>query len=165
MFEEKLNKLYSEIVNKISSMIPCEWESIHFEGEISDTGGCVYFFFNTKEKQDEYVYSLHIPKKFNVSKNIFNKLDDELFELTRELYNTFIENGQEPWVSVIIHYDNSGKFELKYNYIDWFEKGYTQTDLINYFKYKYLNINPSSETYLDEMKKMESFELKQTNGN
>ena len=165
MFEEKLNDLYGEIVGKMCSMIPCEYESIHFEGEMSDTGGSVRFFFNTKEKEDEYIDSLHIPKRFNVSKEIFNKLDDELYELTRELYNTFIENGQEAWHSVIMHYDKDGKFQLKYNYIDWFEKGYMQIDIINYFKYKYLNIIPSSESYLDKMKKMEKYELEQTNNN
>lgn len=157
MFEEKLNELYGKIVGQICDMIPVEYEDIYFEGRMSDGGGSVYFFFNTTESED-YIYSLRIPKTFDVNRNVFDKLDDELYELTRELYNTFIEDGQEAWSSVRMHYDKSGQFKLEYSYIDWFEKGYTNTDVINYFKYKYLNIIPSDEEYLDEMKKMESIE-------
>ena len=165
MFEEKLNDLYGEIVGKMCSMIPCEYENIHFLGRMSDDGGSVRFYFNTKEKDDEYIDSLDITEKFNVSEEIFNKLDDELYDLTRELYNTFVENGQEAWICVIMHYDKNGKFELEYNYIDWFEKGYTQMDIISYFEYKYLNIMPyGGERYLKVMKKMESIELEQANG-
>ncbi|HCY5735794.1 DUF600 family protein, partial [Staphylococcus aureus] len=28
IFEEKLNEMYNEIANKISSMIPVEWEKV-----------------------------------------------------------------------------------------------------------------------------------------
>ena len=166
MFEEELNDLYGQIVSKMCEMIPCEYESIHFNGDISEDGGRVFFFFNTKEEKDKYIYSLDIPNEFNVSEKVFYKLNDELFELTRKLNNVFIENGQEAWKSVTMHYNNSGKFELKYSYIDWFEQGYGILDRVNYFKYLYLNMMPyGGEKYLKKMKKMEKYELEHTEGN
>lgn len=158
MFEEKLNELYGEIIGKICDMIPIEYEDIHFEGRISDGGGNIYFYFNTIEMKDEFIYYLKIPKKYEVSKEIFFKLYSELFELSKKLYNTFIENGQAVWYSVRMHYNKNGQFKAEYNYIDWFEKGYTDVNIMDYFQYKYLNIIPSSESYLNEMKKMERIE-------
>ncbi|HDG6477391.1 TPA: DUF600 family protein, partial [Staphylococcus aureus] len=37
-FEEKLSEMYSEIANKISSMIPVEWEKVYAMAYIDDGG-------------------------------------------------------------------------------------------------------------------------------
>ncbi|HEA4030904.1 TPA: TIGR01741 family protein, partial [Staphylococcus aureus] len=42
-FEEKLNEMYNEISNKISSMIPVEWEKVYTMAYIDDGGGEVFF--------------------------------------------------------------------------------------------------------------------------
>ncbi|WP_410087803.1 immunity protein YezG family protein, partial [Staphylococcus aureus] len=39
IFEEKLNEMYNEIANKISSMIPVEWEKVYTMAYIDDGGG------------------------------------------------------------------------------------------------------------------------------
>ncbi|WP_399594428.1 immunity protein YezG family protein, partial [Staphylococcus aureus] len=36
IFEEKLNEMYNEIANKISSMIPVEWEKVYTMAYIDD---------------------------------------------------------------------------------------------------------------------------------
>ncbi|WP_373456056.1 immunity protein YezG family protein, partial [Staphylococcus aureus] len=38
-FEEKISKLYNEIANEISSMIPVEWEKVYTMAYIDDGGG------------------------------------------------------------------------------------------------------------------------------
>ncbi|WP_397610421.1 immunity protein YezG family protein, partial [Staphylococcus aureus] len=38
IFEEKLNEMYNEIANKISSMIPVEWEKVYTMAYIDDGG-------------------------------------------------------------------------------------------------------------------------------
>ncbi|MBJ4427746.1 DUF600 family protein [Salmonella enterica subsp. enterica serovar Kentucky] len=43
IFEEKLNEMYNEIANKISSMIPVEWEKVYTMAYIDDGGGEVFF--------------------------------------------------------------------------------------------------------------------------
>ncbi|KIT68179.1 QueA protein, partial [Staphylococcus aureus] len=42
-FEEKISKLYNEIANEISSMIPVEWEKVYTMAYIDDGGGEVFF--------------------------------------------------------------------------------------------------------------------------
>ncbi len=37
-FEEKLSQMYNEIANKISSMIPVEWEKVYTMAYIDDEG-------------------------------------------------------------------------------------------------------------------------------
>ena len=38
-FEEKLSEMYNEIANKISSMIPVEWEKVYTIAYVNDRGG------------------------------------------------------------------------------------------------------------------------------
>ncbi len=42
-FEEKLNEMYNEIANKISGMIPVEWEQVYTIAYVNDRGGEVIF--------------------------------------------------------------------------------------------------------------------------
>ena len=38
-FEEKLSEMYNEIANKISGMIPVEWEKVYVIAYVDDQGG------------------------------------------------------------------------------------------------------------------------------
>ncbi|HFD7754976.1 TPA: TIGR01741 family protein, partial [Staphylococcus aureus] len=51
-FEEKLSQMYNEIANKISSMIPVEWEKVYTMAYIDDGGGEVFFNY-TKPGSDD----------------------------------------------------------------------------------------------------------------
>ncbi|HDG3855367.1 TPA: TIGR01741 family protein, partial [Staphylococcus aureus] len=42
-FEEKLSQMYNEIANKISSMIPVEWEKVYTIAYVDGQGGEVIF--------------------------------------------------------------------------------------------------------------------------
>ncbi len=42
-FEEKLSEMYSEIANKISSMIPVEWEKVYAMAYIDEECGEVFY--------------------------------------------------------------------------------------------------------------------------
>ncbi|WP_181432232.1 TIGR01741 family protein, partial [Staphylococcus aureus] len=44
-FEEKLSQMYNEIANKISSMIPVEWEKVYTMAYIDDEGGEVFYYY------------------------------------------------------------------------------------------------------------------------
>ncbi|MEH6986098.1 immunity protein YezG family protein, partial [Priestia megaterium] len=43
-FENELHTLYRKITQKVSDMIPVEWGSFYFNGEVKDGEGGVYFF-------------------------------------------------------------------------------------------------------------------------
>ncbi|MBR9116549.1 TIGR01741 family protein, partial [Staphylococcus aureus] len=68
-FEEKLSEMYNEIANKISSMIPIDWEKVYVIAYVDDGGGQVIFYY-TKPDSDELNYYSDIPKDCNVSKDI-----------------------------------------------------------------------------------------------
>lgn len=42
-FEENLNNMYQEIANKISDMIPAEWEQVYTKAYIDEEGAEVFF--------------------------------------------------------------------------------------------------------------------------
>ncbi|HDH1207822.1 TPA: DUF600 family protein, partial [Staphylococcus aureus] len=41
-FEEKLSQMYNEIANKISSMIPVEWEKVYAMAYVNERSGEVF---------------------------------------------------------------------------------------------------------------------------
>ncbi|HHO1073609.1 TPA: TIGR01741 family protein, partial [Staphylococcus aureus] len=77
-FEEKLSEMYNEIANKISSMIPVEWEKVYTMAYIDDGGGEVFFNY-TKINSDELNYYMNISRDYNVSEEIFDDLWMELY--------------------------------------------------------------------------------------
>lgn len=145
MFEEKLNELYVKIAQHISDMIPTDWKEIYFEGRVVEGSGTTYFYFNTAQDENNFHYSLSIPDEFGVNKATFKQLSFKLFKLMKELKELFIKNDQEPWFSIIMYMNDEGKFEIKYNYINWYEGDFVPTDLVEYFKYKYLSIHPEDQ--------------------
>ncbi|MFA1038342.1 TIGR01741 family protein, partial [Staphylococcus aureus] len=60
-FEEKLSQMYNEIANKISSMIPVEWEKVYTIAYLDDEGGEVVFNY-TKPGSDEFNYYTDISR-------------------------------------------------------------------------------------------------------
>lgn len=85
-FEMKLNEMYQEIANKISDMIPAEWEQVYTIAYIGDEGGQVIFFY-TKPGSEELNYYTNIPKDYNVSREIFRDLWSNLYDEFKNLEN------------------------------------------------------------------------------
>ncbi len=157
-FELKLNKFYNEIAQQINDMIPTDWDSFYFNGEIKNEAGGVYFFFKPKD-EEQYVYSHFIPKLYNIDKTAYNKELHRLFQLTVELQKHFIENNQEPWFSVTLIVDESNKLNVQFDYTNWHDSEFGPADRIEYFRYKYLKQNKEQlDIYL--VKKMKEFEEK-----
>ena len=87
-FEEKLSEMYNEIANKISSMIPVEWEKVYTMAYIDDGGGEVFSNY-TKINSDELNYYTDIPKEYNISEKIFDDLWMNLYYLFMNLRDLF----------------------------------------------------------------------------
>ncbi|EUY25975.1 TIGR01741 family protein, partial [Staphylococcus aureus] len=51
-FEEKLSQMYNEIANKISSMIPVEWEKVYAMAYVNERSGEVFYNY-TEPRSDE----------------------------------------------------------------------------------------------------------------
>ena len=138
-FEQKLNKLYQQIAQKINDMIPVEWGNFYFNGEVKGKEGGVFFFFTPKVDNEKAVFSHFIPKFYGVDKRLYNTALHELFELTHALQKVFIDNDQEPWFSVTMIVNESGKLNVKFDYINWTNSDFGPSARIKYFEYKYIN--------------------------
>lgn len=89
-----MNNLYRIIAETIDQMIPVKWEDFYFNGEVENGEGGVFFFFKPINEND-YVYSLDIPIRYNINSDEYTQLENKMFKVTNDLKNLFLENGQE----------------------------------------------------------------------
>ncbi|OFD77375.1 hypothetical protein BWGOE8_32430 [Bacillus mycoides] len=102
--EKELNRLYREVAETVNEMIPEEWEKFYFYAQISETGGGTYFFYNNLRSKEKYKYSVGIPFKYEVDEEEFERKEDSLYKLSKELRNVFKDNQQK---TLVLLYDVS----------------------------------------------------------
>lgn len=110
IFESELNKLYHNIAQQVSDMIPTDWDEFFLNGEVINQEGGVFFFFKPNG-QEQHIYSHYIPRQYNIDKRTYNKELHKLFELTVQLQKVFIENDQEHWSSVTFLVNSTEKIK------------------------------------------------------
>ncbi|MFB6367855.1 immunity protein YezG family protein [Paenibacillus elgii] len=155
--EQKMNELYRTIAEIIDQMIPVKWDEFYFNGEVENGEGGVFFFFKP-ENESEYVYSLDIPNRYNVNTDEYNQFETKLFEVTNDLKNLFLENGQEPWFSITMKLTFEGKLNIEYDYTKWEKSNFGPSDRLEYWESKYLNHIPQDENDRIKIEKMKEFE-------
>ena len=155
-FEENLNKMYQEIANHINGMIPIEWEQVYTIAYINDEGGEVSFNYTIPGKDDLHYYTA-IPEDCNVSEKTFSELSFTLYKLFKRLRELFIENNQEPWSSCEFDFNNEGKLNVSFDYIDWKNSEFGPLARENYYEYKKFGIVPEYEYEREEIKEIEQF--------
>ncbi|PFM85280.1 cytoplasmic protein [Bacillus cereus] len=143
--EKKLNRLYREIAETVNEMIPAEWEKFYFYAQISETGGGTYFFYNNFRNKENYNYSVEIPFKYEVNEEEFERKEDSLYTLSKELRNVFKDNQQELWHSFTMSLEHSGEFNMHFDYTNWFDTEYSFSDQMIIWKHKYLGEVPINE--------------------
>ncbi|NFY65752.1 TIGR01741 family protein [Staphylococcus aureus] len=155
-FEEKISKLYNEIANEISSMIPVEWEKVYTMAYIDDGGGEVFFNY-TKPGSDDLNYYTDIPKEYNISVQVFDDLWMDLYDLFEELRDLFKEEDLEPWTSCEFDFTSEGKLKVSLDYIDWINTEFGQIGRQNYYKYRKFGILPETEYEINKVKEIEQY--------
>lgn len=155
-FEEKLNKMYQEIANHIKDMIPTEWEQVYTMAYIDEEGSEVFFNY-TKPGSNDLHYYTDIPKDYNVSEEIFDELSDELYDLFERLRGIFKEDNQESWTSCEFDFNNEGKLNVSFDYIDWKNSEFGPLAKENYYEYKKFGMIPEYEYEREEIKEIEQF--------
>ncbi|KAA8756965.1 immunity protein YezG family protein [Paenibacillus sp. UASWS1643] len=155
--EQKMNELYRTIAEIIDQMIPVKWEDFYFNGEVENGEGGVFFFFKP-ENGREYIYSLDILNRYNVNSEEYNHLETKLFEVTNELKNLFLNEGQDPWFSITMKLTSKGNLNIEYDYTNWGESNFGPSDRLEYWESKYLNHIPQEENDRVKIEKMKEFE-------
>ncbi|MFY4832262.1 TIGR01741 family protein [Staphylococcus argenteus] len=163
-FEEKLSEMYNEIANKISSMIPVEWEKVYTIAYVNDRGGEVVFNY-TKPVSDDLNYYTYIPREYNVSEKVFYDLWTDLYRLFKKLRNAFKEEGHEPWTSCEFDFTRDGKLSVVFDYVDWMNSEFGPMGREDYYVYKKFGIWPEKEYAVNRVKKIEDYikEQEETN--
>ena len=82
---------------------------------------------------------------------------DELYENFERLKKLFIENNQEPWTSCEFGFNNEGKLNVSFDYIDWKNSEFGPLARENYYEYKKFGIVPEYEYEREEIKEIEQF--------
>ena len=155
-FEENLNKMYQEIANKINEMIPVEWERVYTMAYMNEESEEVFFNYTTPGSEELHYYTA-IPKEHSVSKKIFDELLDELYESFEKLRDLFKEENQEPWTSCEFDFNNEGKLNVSFGYIDWKKSEFGHLARVFYHQYKKSGILPEKEYAINKVKKVEQF--------
>ncbi|MCE4049577.1 MULTISPECIES: immunity protein YezG family protein [Bacillaceae] len=75
------------------------------------------------------------------------------------MYYHFIDNNQDPWFSVTIILNDTGKLKVHFDYTNWHESEFGPTGRIKYFEYKYISQN-KEHLDLDIIERMKEFEEK-----
>ncbi|MEH7271866.1 immunity protein YezG family protein, partial [Bacillus toyonensis] len=123
--EIKLNRLYREIAETVHAMIPEEWEKFYFYAQISEAGGGTYFVYNNFRNKENYKYSVEIPFKYEVNEEEFERKEDSLYKVCKELRNVFKDNQQELWYSFTMSLEHSGEFNMHFDYTNWLDTEYS----------------------------------------
>ncbi|COW29815.1 TIGR01741 family protein [Staphylococcus aureus] len=153
-FEEKLSEMYNEIANKISSMIPVEWEKVYAMAYISERNGEVFYNY-TEPSSDELFYYTSVLNKYNISRSEFMDSVYELYKQFDNLRELFIEEGLEPWTSCEFDFTSEGKLNVSFDYIDWTKLEFGQIAKENYYMYKKFGISPETEYEINKVKEVE----------
>jgi uncharacterized protein (TIGR01741 family) len=136
METNKMEDLYQKAAEILSNLIPVPWKKIYLYAEVSDDSRQVFFYFYPEDKNAP-IYSLDIINKYNVEDQFFEELEDELYDVFTELWNLFEIQKQEKWTNLTFILDNSGEFNIDYNYNDWAEADSYEEQII--WEYTYLN--------------------------
>ncbi|GJF49034.1 TIGR01741 family protein [Staphylococcus argenteus] len=155
-FEEKLSQKYNEIANKISSMIPVEWEKVYVMAYIDEGSGEVFYHY-TEPRSEELFYYTSVIKKYNILKSSFMDSVYELHDQFEELREVFIEEGLEPWTSCEFDFTREGKLKVSFDYIDWINTEFDQLGRENYYMYKKFGVIPEMEYEMEEIKEIEQY--------
>ncbi|HDG6069333.1 TIGR01741 family protein [Staphylococcus aureus] len=155
-FEEKLNEMYNEIANKISGMIPVEWEKIYAMAYINERNGEVFYNY-TEPSSDELFYYTSVLNKYNIPRSEFMDSVYELYKQFDNLRELFIEEGLEPWTSCEFDFTSEGKLNVSFDYIDWANSEFGQMGREHYYMYKKFGIWPEKEYAINWVEKIKDY--------
>ncbi|HCY1171257.1 TPA: TIGR01741 family protein [Staphylococcus aureus] len=155
-FEENLSEMYNEIANKISSMIPVEWEKVYAMAYVNERSGEVFYNY-TEPSSDELFYYTSVLNKYNIPRSEFMDSVYELYKQFDNLRELFIEEGLEPWTSCEFDFTRDGKLKVSFDYIDWINTEFDQLGRENYYMYKKFGVIPEMEYEMEEVKEIEQY--------
>lgn len=145
--ERKLAKLYNKLANKIISMIPGDWEDVHFLGEIVEEWNYSSVFYFRETKDGEYIQGHEIPEKYGVSEEIYEKLSEEAEGIFLKIHDCFVKSGQEIWEQFSMSFDSTGEFKIDFLYDTISSTDYGQAEREIIWAYETFGLMPEEGSF------------------
>lgn len=142
MIENNIQSIVTRLLKSINESIPINYDELHINVEMSQDGGTVYFFFRPID-DNKFYYSLMVPEEFNIPNKEFRELYNKQFNISRELWNIFKENGLAEWTSVAISYVR-GQTNIAFDYTPWINSSFGSTDRLYYFMFQHIGYSPKN---------------------
>lgn len=152
METKKMGEIYEKIASKINGMIPDKWERVWLYGEVLDDSSEVYFYFYSKTR-NKLIYSHDIPDEYKVNDSVYEEILFELADIIQELNAEYKQNNESIWTSLTFRLENTGRFNIKYNYDDVLNSEFTNGERQIIWEYEVLNIEPEEQQYREMIKK------------
>ncbi|MDA1640947.1 antitoxin YezG family protein [Bacillus cereus group sp. TH177-1LC] len=143
MNDEKLSKLYNEIAEVVIDTIPEKWFKVYLYGEVGEGAQESYFYYYTEENSTP-IYSHSIFELFNVPEEEYFKKWHRLLDCIKRMKKEFIDNDQEAWTNFTMIFDNTGKFNIDFNYDDLSDENSHERMII--WEYEHLGLMPKSNS-------------------
>ncbi|WP_054024971.1 immunity protein YezG family protein [Bacillus sp. FJAT-28004] len=138
---KKTEELYQLIGNNLVGIIPDEWDKIYLYAEILPDSRIVYFYYKSTKK-NSLIHCHNIPDVYGVDSRIYDQLFIELEENFVNLNAESCKNSLQPWTNLTMFLDQSGKFNVDYNYDEILLSPNRQRTI---WKYEVLGIYPTDE--------------------
>lgn len=152
METKKMGEIYGKIANKVNDIIPDKWEKVWLYGEVLDDSSEVYFYFYSRTHK-KIIYSHDIPNEYKVNNAVYEDLLFELVDIIQELNLEYKENNESVWTNLTFLLDNTGKFNIKYNYDDVLKSEFTAGERQIIWEYEILGVEPEVEQYKEIINK------------
>ncbi|MDQ0215831.1 uncharacterized protein (TIGR01741 family) [Oikeobacillus pervagus] len=160
MNDEKLGRLYQEIVGIIIDTIPEEWLKVYLYAEVNDGSQTADFYYYPKDS-DKPICCHDITELFTISEEEYSIQWHQLLDSIKELWREFIDNDEAPWTSFTLIFDNTGKFKIDFSYDDL--SNADPHEIATIWRYENMGIVPKSnsgkkhlEKYLQTIKNKEN---------
>jgi uncharacterized protein (TIGR01741 family) len=149
MNTEKLESIYKKIAIQLNNSIPEPWEKVMVYSEVDEFSDSTVFFYYPKNKR-EPVYSLDIEDMEGIDEDEIDHQLNILDNITRELWEEFKRNKQEPWTNLTFKLHSTGKFDIEFDYTKLEEENdYNHYERLIIWKYKNLGIFPDENKESD----------------
>ena len=140
----RIRELYQELANLIKAMIPEEWSTVYFYGEVLPDSGSAYFFYR-RPSDNELIYSHDLTRKYRVDKRVFGKQMLAIFHSQADLNREYAANYEKVWTNLTLILERSGKFDIKFGYEDVLHCGYDSFDRRKIWMYEVIGVEPEDD--------------------
>lgn len=158
-FENTKRELVEKVVREIKKYLgDLTYEKIVFDGRINDGTQGINFYIKQKEGDIEFLSLDEAAKIKNSTSAEIIRLKKVLLNIVNELRNLCLNNNWDEWFSMMISEDNEIGIDWEFTYSNWYELNYNTEDIINYFKFMYLDIEPKDKNTKKVVLAMKKYE-------